>query len=351
MTEGLGQKYGAPRRRAQEKLRTEMTRCDNQLAEIERLLKALEGLCGNDETSSDASPPDHQAGGKQESNHFISQNISVTLIQLRKRMLDMSKYLEFINDEKMSLPALAGQEGLNFQAFEDDCDSSMMAERRFDAVITSIAASCREDTITLFKQEGKQDELPNGDVPESLRHYLDEQKVHAQEFKLSSQIRLRKSVDLLQQILLRCPTAALGDVNKRFLASATSAESAMDKEFATKYEALETLRQRHNQNLRPQLSNPNAQQQLKLLLEQEEQRGRELISLIAEYHSGRVENERITLQNYAKAFLETFSNLVILLDSCLTRYLPSIISSCPSANESKARFRQVRFSHLARGQQ
>ena len=45
MASGLGQKYGAPRRNAQEKLRTEVSRSDTWGMEIQRSLELLRDLC------------------------------------------------------------------------------------------------------------------------------------------------------------------------------------------------------------------------------------------------------------------------------------------------------------------
>ena len=45
MASGLGQKYGAPRRNAQEKLRTEVSRSDTWGMEIQGSLELLRDLC------------------------------------------------------------------------------------------------------------------------------------------------------------------------------------------------------------------------------------------------------------------------------------------------------------------
>ena len=47
MASGLGQKYGAPRRNAQEKLRTEVSRSDAWGMEIQGSLELLRDLCAH----------------------------------------------------------------------------------------------------------------------------------------------------------------------------------------------------------------------------------------------------------------------------------------------------------------
>ena len=47
MASGLGQKYGAPRRNAQEKLRTEVSRSDTWGMEIQGSLELLRDLCAH----------------------------------------------------------------------------------------------------------------------------------------------------------------------------------------------------------------------------------------------------------------------------------------------------------------
>jgi hypothetical protein len=45
MSEGLGQKYGAPRRRAQERLRTAVTRDERAAGAVDEMLAKLEYFC------------------------------------------------------------------------------------------------------------------------------------------------------------------------------------------------------------------------------------------------------------------------------------------------------------------
>ena len=68
LSEGLGQKYGAPRRRAQAKLRTEVTRDDRSAGKVDELLAQLEYLCAEQrrklEYSTGADAPNESEGGE-----------------------------------------------------------------------------------------------------------------------------------------------------------------------------------------------------------------------------------------------------------------------------------------------
>jgi hypothetical protein len=48
MSEGLGQKYGAPRRRAQEKMRTAVSRDEGSAGRVDELLARLEFICAEE---------------------------------------------------------------------------------------------------------------------------------------------------------------------------------------------------------------------------------------------------------------------------------------------------------------
>ena len=74
--EGLGKKYGAPRRTAQEKLRAEMTRCEKAQNGIEKTITELENLIQEYRTT---------YASKSEP-HFASRNPSLAL-DLRRTLL------------------------------------------------------------------------------------------------------------------------------------------------------------------------------------------------------------------------------------------------------------------------
>ena len=62
MSEGLGQKYGAPRRRAGEKIRTAVTRDEQAAGKVDELLAQLEFICAEEQRREDAAASSGAAG-------------------------------------------------------------------------------------------------------------------------------------------------------------------------------------------------------------------------------------------------------------------------------------------------
>lgn len=136
MSEGLGQKYGAPRRRAQERLRTEVSRDEQSAGFVDELLAKLEFYClekqrlmaemGDDvigpEDEDDEGPatPNHastkktakakavvpigassNAHGNGSHEFQIVQDIWKLCIQLRAVLAQRIEYLEIVGDKKI----------------------------------------------------------------------------------------------------------------------------------------------------------------------------------------------------------------------------------------------------------
>lgn len=85
--DGLGKTYGQPRRFAQERLRSEMTKCENAQKGIDKLMAELEQLC-------QSAFKDYPAGFDfSKEDQSLSIRIRVTLVSLVRMMMHYGKHL------------------------------------------------------------------------------------------------------------------------------------------------------------------------------------------------------------------------------------------------------------------
>ena len=92
--EGLGKKYGAPRRSAQEKLRAEMTKCEVAQTGVEGLVSRLEGLLGEF-----ASTQDHSRRPVP-----LSLDLRRVLLSAQTCMVHYGRHLEAFREEAKVAP-------------------------------------------------------------------------------------------------------------------------------------------------------------------------------------------------------------------------------------------------------
>lgn len=86
--DGLGKTYGQPRRFAQERLRSEMTKCEDAQKGIDKLLDKLDDLCAK--SFSDTYGRDFDYSAEQQS---LTLEIRVNLISLVRMMIYYGKHL------------------------------------------------------------------------------------------------------------------------------------------------------------------------------------------------------------------------------------------------------------------
>jgi len=100
MRDGLGQKYGAPRRNAQERLRTEVARSDFASEKIDALLELLSKLCASAKQGEAVSGAGDSGSRKKGNRLFWSLRIRRCLIELRNAIYRRAQYLAFLKRTK-----------------------------------------------------------------------------------------------------------------------------------------------------------------------------------------------------------------------------------------------------------
>jgi len=213
---GLGKKFGAPRRNAQERLRTEVTRDEYSAQNVDKLLGELEEMCeGARRMYKGSSTKSVRGGGKtgnagnatvtfggqeevikakessgggeaiaEESANStttsaerqlpIAVQITHTMLSIRGALYRRAQYLDFlvnpisVNALHSIPPSLEESSHGVSHELED-----AMVVGTFQTSIEHLQKQCREETKALFAKEGKTNLLGEGGVPDSLRERLE----------------------------------------------------------------------------------------------------------------------------------------------------------------------------------
>lgn len=342
MSEGLGQKYGAPRRRAQERIRTEISRDEQAAGKIDELLAKLEFVCeehkrkstltgdsddsaAEEKTGSDGAVDDNGRKQLDETNEIWS-----TLATLRASLQTRAEYLKVVEVPVSSgtelpwltpnrIPALQREEDLTAgdlgESSIDDGAASAAAKKQMclDDVFVEVDAACRKETRELYESEGMGSVLGEGGVPESLQAWLLEAKeklLGPRGHRIKAWKRLWGQTTRLEQILGRKPTdgdgeggdddAAAADNNggnsvlsapavcMQLLTSAFTTYAAFErctqeKQFMKLVRIWEKGREKHERLLRPRLGSPDAADELAQLDATEQARSKEFTESVIKF--------------------------------------------------------------------
>ena len=198
--DGLGKTYGQPRRFAQERLRSEMTKCEDAQKGIDQLLEKLEQLC--DKSFSGSYYRDFDYSQEQTS---LSIEIRVVLIKIVRMMSFYGKHLggfkpEY-NTELPRLTYLENHQGTELQEEENEQDAERMKEeilqlgtigkdpegnKKFPEAIQQIDQTCRELVTKLYTGDNAKHLVGDQKIPEYLSAFLANMQRQVDEFKINS---------------------------------------------------------------------------------------------------------------------------------------------------------------------
>ena len=271
MREGLGQKYGAPRRNAQERLRSQMSVSEAAEKAIEEELRCLDLLC---EESAEGKKVSEAAVDDTEKEN-LALRIMRCLFRIRSLLFSRVGYLEFFKQdagyELDMVPISAGDRGEVTLEFDPEA-GDLPLDATFSAAVEDMDRRCRAETKELYEKEGKGNELGPDGIPEKLRGYLKQKKKDAQLFRDDSCRRFREQVNLLFEKLHHVGDAVLGDLQQRSQDQTFAARTKLEGEINRSRDAIEQLREDHRRMLRPDLASPNNVNALKELRQKEEER-------------------------------------------------------------------------------
>ncbi|CAM9256084.1 unnamed protein product [Ectocarpus sp. 12 AP-2014] len=263
LREGLGQRYGAPRRNAQERLRSVIMRDERCAETIHRLLNDLDRLLvsrrvgdtgsflaeklyekapgwggsinrpqeeqdrRSDHTITSSAPAE-----SDDDDRTLTQLLRCKLLSIREALFRHASFLEFLPapervDRNRHVPGVdvdvgVGQEDGAHQPGEEEEEEREKGEDEIDPEVTlmpqegetfagaldSLEARCRSETRLLYESEGKEELLDETGVPESLRAWLGESRERALGdggHRSEAKRRLRGQVERFELLVAKHP--------------------------------------------------------------------------------------------------------------------------------------------------
>mmetsp|Transcript_117 Transcript_117/g.213 ORF Transcript_117/g.213 Transcript_117/m.213 type:complete len:1180 (-) Transcript_117:42-3581(-) len=358
LSQGLGQKYGAPRRRAQERLRTEMARDDQAAGKVDELIANLEFRCAEAVRKSEAASTQMtpslisslvqgkeaslskalREGGYDEL-RAVEEMWNLTL-KVRKSLHDRAKYLVvFMNPDDESVPDITWppvQSRLPPLASSDDRDDRRVTETILPMVclqdvVDEVERSCKEETKELYVREGKESILQETEegIPESLSIWLRETRhkiLGPKGHREKSWKRLWNQVDTFEVLLARktgpldqpqtkvgVPAACFRTMSLGYEMFTAQVIDRKVEQFAKLVRLWEKGKEKHERQLRPRLGSPDAIDELLALDSKESERSNDLKENVEKFQS--------SLLSFTAKYSKVFCEDLAVVAAAYTRLL------------------------------
>ena len=324
--EGIGKKYGAPKRSAQEKIRAEMTKCE----------KAQEGIDGILEGILQVFNEFRQKLVEKNDKVFVLRDPSYC-VNLRKLMISFricaqkyGNHISAFKDENLpnikSLTwredqgsILASIEEVNLEASRLEYLYEPLMELgvnkspgNFFQKISEIEKNARDESLKLYSGKA---------LPDAVDRYYKLMKYYAEEFRSNRSKFLRESCLKLQDQLSSITSCTFQSLHLSFECLFDEVDSKAQSKFESFYKPELTLRGLHSKSLRPNLSNPSCTSELDSLNASELDRYDRVKSFTEELHSEYIkasreisETFRVKLQNNSEILLYLFDVFFIYDD-------------------------------------
>jgi len=362
MSEGLGQKYGAPRRRAQERIRTEVSRDEQSAGKVDEMLAQLQFICDEakrERTEGASNNGEEETKEEQDPNGRIALNkVNSTwelMSELRSAVRVRAEYLRVIETviPTPDLPWMAPDRIPSLVVQGDDSSLNDLGDGStegtdlagatkklvlLEEVFEEVDAACRKETRELYESEGMGSVLGEGGVPDSLQQWLSESReklLGPNGHREKAWKRLWAQIERLELILCRkqieddkeeipvsllqvgVPAVCLRGITNAFLAFASYERAVKEENFAKLVRIWEKGREKHERLLRPRLGSPDAAEELTELDAMEQERSKEMVENVIKFQGMLV----CEMVEHAKHFCEDLGvsakGLLVFIDSSL----------------------------------
>lgn len=197
--EGLGKTFGQPRRLAQERMRSEMTKCEQAQKGVDSLIEQLQELCElalDDKSTFESLQEQSRQKNKRRKQEQISVSLRIrkTLVQAIRSICHYSQHLDgFKDDQVKMLPRISYQE-INPSIDLDESEKALDEKRKdeelevlgsigfknakepylkFNEAVKQIDGKCKELCQKLYTGDNAKWLVGNDKIPEYLSIFLE----------------------------------------------------------------------------------------------------------------------------------------------------------------------------------
>jgi len=347
MSKGIGQKYGAPRRNAQERLRSLVTLSDREaeereadLHELVELLQQTPGTLPENLSRPILAPVARRRGERASSAARVpplSECVRRCIFRLQVKLHRRAEFLQQlrrnarkgVGEPETQLPMELEEADFNDEApvtldesndgtesdpnkGEVESDIPPVDRSVFLSSVMQACTDCENETKELYRKEGMEET-----VPESLKSWLVEQRRWAKEQRLRAAADLKRQVQWFRSLLPKLSELVMVDVAARTRARMTRRSGKLAKSLDRRLKLWEAAKAQHTVALKPRLASPNQAEELRLLVEKEATRSQEVLDAVGKTEVKVVAELRDATQEFKRRIVHNATALVQLLDRCL----------------------------------
>lgn len=290
--EGLGKKFGAPRRIIQERMRAEMTKCEQAQSGIENLLDKLGQLCGEwigDQATSSLSIEIRKVQicimrciiryGKYLNAFRTGDQIIRELKELDPiSLIENKETLELTEEEKATYEDRKERELFHLNTIGTPQEEN----GRFTEKVEKINSMAIEHCQKLYVGEDAKWLVGDKKIPEYLNIYLKGVNTQAEEFRIQSVRYLREASLEYIQLCEKVPSTVFCYIEEKYSTRINQAIQAIEREYNQYEREDKELRAHHLKRFRPNLANPANAEELEELNKEAKERTEKFMDKVDE---------------------------------------------------------------------
>jgi hypothetical protein len=309
MREGVGKKYGQPRRNFLESIRTISTFTERARQKLDNAIDVIKSVCIMKAGDVMGKP------GVAPQMDTITRELLFQSVFVRTEFRIRVNYMNALTPgtvmlENHAVPLSTDSDDMVKSCEENNESQELFEGKIFAEQIQEFKKTCGEATKAIYEAEGKMDEVGDDGVPEKLRIYLEKKTKDAMIFGRETTKEFRAQVQQFQLRLIELPKALYRDVAARAKAVMLRHISEIERNFILINDESEARRGIHKMELRPELGSPNYTDELNRLCSTEKERSLQLCVSI-------VEAERSVLEVIEKSSIEYMNEMTEVTKSML----------------------------------
>ncbi|KAL4438837.1 hypothetical protein ABPG74_016557 [Tetrahymena malaccensis] len=332
--DGTGKKYGRPRRYVQERMRTEMTKCEKAQDAVNELLAQLRSMYAEYQDNIKNEQYHLDEAKKQNSKDLFAMRVRQTLMTLRTCIGRYAIHIDALKPDSQvqEMPRVTyiekkfdcvldpteQEQDLIWKEAELEFIGPLFFQKephKFMDWVTEIEKNTILEAQKIYVGD-KSKFLTGADkCPDYLRNYIQNNRKNAEEFRISSCRNLRNSCEELSQLSTNISEMIIQSMNARYNFNINLKDESLMKEFAQLQNVHQDKKQQHLQQLRPNLSNPQCKPELIDLVKREKERITNYFQSCKQFKENVLDLRFIESNEFFKSLLNHFEFLLTYYDS------------------------------------